>query len=108
MREDVRVTDLGRAVSAPGGTPCASAATSASQNFSGAPWPRRCNREIRLGRDDRSWRTVFGPFVTIIDIDFHQTNNHAWLGHATPIRIGRGVRVGSNAIIHHPPRRHHR
>ena len=43
--------------------------------------------------------TVLGPFVTIIDIDFHETKNHASLGHAKPIRIGRGVRIGSNVII---------
>ena len=43
--------------------------------------------------------TVLGPFVTIIDIDFHQTNDHASLGHAKPIGIGRGVRIGSNVII---------
>ena len=43
--------------------------------------------------------TVLGPFVTIIDIDFHQTNDHASLGHAKAIRIGRGVRIGSNVII---------
>ena len=43
--------------------------------------------------------TVIGPFVMIIDIDFHETNDHASLGQAKPIRIGRGVRIGSNVVI---------
>jgi len=43
--------------------------------------------------------TVIGPMVMIIDIDFHETNDHASLGQPKPIRIGRGVRIGSNVVI---------
>ena len=43
--------------------------------------------------------TVIGPFVMILDIDFHETNDHDARGVAKPIRIGRGVRIGSNVVI---------
>lgn len=43
--------------------------------------------------------TTIGPLVTIIDIDFHETNDRASLGQPRPIRIGRNVRIGSNVVI---------
>lgn len=42
---------------------------------------------------------VIGPFVTIMDMDFHGLFSRDTTAEARPILIGRGVRLGAGAIV---------
>lgn len=43
--------------------------------------------------------TVIGPFVTIVDVDFHEIQHRDSIGQARPITIGRNVTIGAGAVI---------
>jgi len=42
---------------------------------------------------------VLGPFVTLMDTDFHVAGNHAATPETAPIVIGKGVSIGSGVTI---------
>jgi maltose O-acetyltransferase len=42
---------------------------------------------------------VLGPFVMILDADFHDARDRLAAGAARPIRIGRGVRLGAGVVV---------
>jgi acetyltransferase-like isoleucine patch superfamily enzyme/acyl carrier protein len=43
--------------------------------------------------------TVFGPFVVIMDNDFHRVGNRYAAGEVAPVRIGSNVNVGARVTI---------
>jgi acetyltransferase-like isoleucine patch superfamily enzyme len=43
--------------------------------------------------------TVFGPFVVIMDNDFHRVGNRNAAGEVAPVRIGSNVHVGARVTI---------
>jgi acetyltransferase-like isoleucine patch superfamily enzyme len=43
--------------------------------------------------------TVFGPFVVIMDNDFHRVGNRNAAGEVAPVRIGSNVKVGARVTI---------
>ena len=50
--------------------------------------------EVRIGDN-----TTIGPFVVIMDSDFHVAGNRAAHSVATPIRIGRGVTIEARVTV---------
>jgi acetyltransferase-like isoleucine patch superfamily enzyme len=50
--------------------------------------------EIVIGDD-----VVLGPYVTILDVDFHGIHDRDAPSAARPIRIGRGVRLGAGVVV---------
>jgi acetyltransferase-like isoleucine patch superfamily enzyme/acyl carrier protein len=51
-------------------------------------------REVRIGRD-----TKIGPFVVIMDGDFHRPGDRDAAGEVAPVRIGNGVMIGTRVTI---------
>ena len=51
-------------------------------------------REVRIGRE-----TKIGPFVVIMDGDFHRPGNRDAAGEVAPVRIGNGVVIGARVTI---------
>jgi acetyltransferase-like isoleucine patch superfamily enzyme/acyl carrier protein len=51
-------------------------------------------REIRIGND-----TKIGPFVVIMDNDYHRPGNRDASGDVAPVRIGTGVTIGARVTI---------
>jgi maltose O-acetyltransferase len=51
-------------------------------------------REVRIGHD-----TQIGPFVVIMDGDFHRPGNREAAGEVAPVRIGNGVMIGARVTI---------
>jgi acetyltransferase-like isoleucine patch superfamily enzyme/acyl carrier protein len=51
-------------------------------------------REVRIGHD-----TKIGPFVVILDGDFHRPGDRNAAGEVAPVRIGAGVIVGTRVTI---------
>lgn len=49
---------------------------------------------VEIGDD-----VTVGPYVMIMDTDFHQVGDHGSAGEARPIRVGRGVRIGARVTI---------
>ena len=50
--------------------------------------------EVEIGDDVR-----IGPYVMIMDTDFHDVRDRRSAGEARPIRVGRGVRIGARVTI---------
>jgi acetyltransferase-like isoleucine patch superfamily enzyme len=51
-------------------------------------------REVRIGND-----TKIGPFVVIMDNDFHRAGNRDASGDVAPVRIGADVNIGTRVTI---------
>lgn len=52
------------------------------------------HREVTIGEG-----AELGPFVMIMDTDFHEAGKHESAGGATPIHIGAGARLGSRVTV---------
>jgi len=50
--------------------------------------------ELVIGDD-----VVIGPFVMLLDSDYHDAARHESPGIARPIHIGRGVRLGAGVVV---------
>lgn len=50
--------------------------------------------KVTIGDD-----TVIGPFVVIMDGDFHSVDDRDALGEMTPVQIGRGVIIGARVTV---------
>ncbi len=50
--------------------------------------------ELSIGDD-----VVIGPFVIIMDTDYHDRRRHAVSREARPIRIGNGARLGAGVVV---------
>jgi len=53
-----------------------------------------CSSEITVGDDVR-----IGPFVTVLDLDYHEVQDRMKAGVAKPIRIGAGARLGARVTV---------
>lgn len=53
-----------------------------------------CHAAVTVGDGAR-----LGPYVMVMDTDFHEAGDHASAGQARPVRIGAGARLGARVTV---------